>query len=106
MKIIISKKAKKDMMNSYRYLKNEMMTNQSAEDLKNALIKAIKSLELFPEKGAQLNTIIDYKTEYRFLVKKNHYIFYKIISDHELHIIRVLHVRQNIVEVLFDKDKR
>lgn len=103
MRIIISTQAKKDMVYSYKYLKNDLLAPKAAEDLKNSLEKAIRSLETFPQKGVSLNNIIDYTTDYCFLVKDNHYIFYKIISNDELNIIRVLHTRQNIIRALFSE---
>lgn len=55
---------------------------------------------MFPEEGPRLENLIQYPTDYRYLVVKPDYIFYRI-EGNTVRIIRVLNERQDFLQILF-----
>ena len=64
------------------------------------ITKRIRMLADFPESGASLSSIVDFETDYRFLVCGNYTAFYRI-ENQTVKIIRVLYGRRNFMKILF-----
>ena len=59
-----------------------------------------RQLERFPEEGPRLDELIGYPTDYRYLVVKPNYVFYRIEGD-TVRVIRILSERQDFLQILF-----
>ena len=57
-------------------------------------------METFPEEDPCLEDLIEYPTDYHYLVVKPNYIFYRI-DDDIVRIIRILNDKQDFLQILF-----
>lgn len=64
------------------------------------ITSAARQLETFPEEGPCLEAFIEYPTDYRYLVVKPNYIFYRIEGD-IVKVIRILNEKQDFLQILF-----
>lgn len=64
------------------------------------ITSTIRQLETFPEEGPRLENLIEYHTEYRYLVVKPNYVFYRLEGD-TVRIIRILNEKQDFKQILF-----
>lgn len=55
---------------------------------------AVRQLETFPKAGSCLEEIIEYPTDYHYLIVKPNYIFYRI-EGNIVRIIRILNEKQD-----------
>ena len=98
-RLIYAPKALNDLQEVKAYV-----AEQFGGDKAKACIKEITStarqLEIFPQEGPCLEDIIEYPTDYRYLVVKPNYIFYRIEGD-IVRIIRILNEKQDFLQILF-----
>lgn len=98
-KLIYAPKALDDLQGVKTYI-----TNQFDSDRANVCVREITSaarqLEKFPEEGLRLGDLIEYSTDYHYLVVKPNYIFYRI-EDDIVRIIRILNEKQDFLQILF-----
>ena len=64
------------------------------------IVTTVRQLELFPDEGPCLQDLIEYPTDYHYLVVKPNYIFYRIKSD-TVRVIRILNEKQDFLHILF-----
>ena len=61
------------------------MTDQFGEERAKVclrdILSTIKQLEMLPDEGLDLGNIIEYPTDYRYLVVKPNYVFYRIENE-------------------------
>lgn len=98
-KLIYTPKALDDLKEIKLYI-----SKQFGEDKAKICIQEIattaRCLETFPEEGLCLEDMIDYPTDYHYLVAKPNYIFYRIESD-TVRIIHILNEKQDFLQKLF-----
>lgn len=98
-RLIYAPKALDDLQEVKAYV-----AKQFGGDTAKACIKEITStarqLETFPEEGPCLEDLIEYPTDYHYLVVKPNYIFYRIEGD-IVRIIRILNEKQDFLQILF-----
>lgn len=99
-KIKFSPDALSDLEQIKRYITLELCNEQAAIKVISNITKKIHILETFPLSGAQLSSIINIETNYRFLVCENYNVFYNFKND-IIYIIRILYNRRNFMEILF-----
>lgn len=97
--IKFSQEAILDLQQAKSYISEEFSSEQ-AMSVVAKIIKKIKQLSDYPESGAPLFSIVDFETDYRFLICGNYTAFYKI-ENHTVNIIRVLYGRRNFMKILF-----
>ena len=98
MKYKISKEALEDLENIWLYT-FEKWSFEQADRYINSIMDEIEYVSLNPKVGKDYNHIR--KSYYRTRIK-SHFIFYKFfLSDNCIEIIRVLHQRMDIDEILF-----
>ncbi len=77
---------------------------QFGEGRAKACIKEItstaKQLALFPKEGLRLADLIEYPTDYHYLVVKLNYVFYRVEGD-TVRVIRILNEKQHFLQILF-----
>ena len=71
-----------------------------AKGILSEITSTVRQLELFPEEGSCVEELIDYPTDYRYLVVKPNYIFYRNEGD-TVRIIRILNEKQDFLQTLF-----
>lgn len=99
-KIQFTPEAINDLQSTRRYIKEELCSEQAAQNTIRKIMSRIAQLETFPEIGALLNSIVLVANDYRFLVCGNYTAFYRY-ENGEVFIIRVLYGRRNFMQILF-----
>ena len=98
--IRFSPEAITDLQQTKAYITEELCNEQVAIGTVAKITKRIRQLSNFPESGAPLSSIVNFETDYRFLVCGNYTAFYRI-ENQTVNIIRVLYGRRNFMQILF-----
>ena len=98
--IVFSPEAIKDLEEIKAYITEELCNEQAAIKIVSKILKNIRMLSHYPESGALLSSIIDFDTNYRFLVCGKYVAFYRI-EDNDVRIVRILYGRRNFMQILF-----
>ena len=86
------------------YIREELCNEQAAIHTLSDIMKRIRILSRFPESGAPLSSIVDFETDYRFLVCGNYTAFYRV-ERQTVSIARILYGRRNFMQILFGEPK-
>ena len=100
MSIIVSKEARKDLVQIRQYISEELCNPDAAVRIMGLLKKSIASLSDFPGRGRPLDALIPVHTDYRYLVCENYCAFH-LSNDSDVVVIRILHQRQDCLRALF-----
>ena len=98
-KLKYAPKALEDLQVIKRYV-TDQFGEERAEAGVRAILSTIKQLEVFPDEGLDLGNIIEYPTDYRYLVVKPNYVFYRVENE-IVKIIRILNEKQDFLQILF-----
>ena len=96
----ISPQAQKDLLDIKEYITEELGNPTAALNVLEKITKRIRELSDYPELGVSLDSIIEIKTDYRFLVCGNYTAFYRY-SENTVYVNRVLYGRRDFIKVLF-----
>lgn len=99
-KIKFSNDANHDIHEIGEYYKTEYGSEQLGNKIVEKIARRIRQLELFPESGAPLESIIPLTTDYRYLLCENYLIFYTF-SEKVVRIERIIYARKNYLSSLF-----
>ena len=102
--IKLSPEAITDLQQIKAYIAEELCNVQAAVNTVATITKRIRMLADFPDSGASLSSIVDFETDYRFLVCGNYTAFYRT-ENQTVHIIRVLYGRRNFMQILFGEPR-
>jgi len=80
-----------DLIEIERYITEELESPKAAKNIVAKIVKHVRLLEDFPELGALLSSIVNFESEYRFLVCGKYLAFYRI-TDSDIYNTR--HLRQ------------
>ncbi len=100
-KIVFSPEAISDLEQTKRYIAEDLQNEQAAANTVSEIIKNIRTLEKFPQIGASLTTIVDFNTDYRYLICGNYTAFYRY-ENKTIYIVRILYTRRDFMRILFD----
>lgn len=89
-----------DLQNVKASVIDAFMDEKLAEDTVRAIMKSIRNLELFPYMGTEVILSGGIVTGYRQMFCKHNYVFYRIEPEC-VAIVRVLHERQDFMQILF-----
>ncbi len=103
-KIVLSYDAKNDLKEIKRYITNELDNEIAASNTISKITKSIRRLETQPLIGTPLSSIIEFDTNYRFLICGNYMVFYRMESNVVL-IARIIYGRRDYMKILF-KDEQ
>ena len=78
-----------------------IFTPKALDDLQGIRTYIAKQLELFPGEGSCLEDLIEYPTDYHYLVVKPNYVFYRVEGD-TVRVIRILSEKQDFLQILFE----
>jgi len=95
-----SPEAEDDLAKIKKYISEQLENPIAAQNTVANITKRIRKLELFPELGARLSSIINIASDYRFLVCANYLAFYRI-CENDVFIVRVLYGRRDYITILF-----
>lgn len=98
-RLIYAPKALEDLQGIKNYINEQFDADRAKTGIKEIVLK-IRQLERFPEEGVFLARLIQYPTDYRYLVIKPNYVFYRIEAD-AVKIIRILNEKQDFLQILF-----
>ena len=102
--ILFSPEAMNDLQQTKAYILEELCNEQAAIRTLSNIMKHIRILSQFPESGAPLSSIMDFDTNYRFLVCGNYTAFYRV-EGQAVYIVRILYGRRNFMQILFGEPK-
>lgn len=100
MKLRINPEVIEDIAEIKRYIREELYNPSAADRTAKRIVSAYKELKTAPYIGAPLDSVLEVKTDYRFLVCGNHLIFYKV-KDDVISIYRVMNGRRDYCRQLF-----
>lgn len=98
--ISFSPEAVSDLQQTKAYITDELCNEQAAVNTIAKITSRIRELAAFPEMGAPLSSIVDFETDYRFLVCGNYTAFYRF-ENQTVYIVRVLYGRRDFMRTLF-----
>lgn len=98
-KLKYTPKALDDLQGIKAYIVRQFGVDR-AKGIMSEITLTARQLELFPEEGPCLEELINYPTDYRYLVVKPNYIFYRSEGD-TVRIIRILNEKQDFLQILF-----
>lgn len=98
--ISFSPEAVSDLQQTKAYITDELCNEQAAVNTITKITGRIRELAAFPEMGAPLSSIVDFETDYRFLVCGNYTAFYRF-ENQTVYIVRVLYGRRDFMRILF-----
>ena len=100
MKLRINPEVIEDIAEIKQYIREELCNPTAADRIAKRIVSAYKGLKTAPFIGAPLDSVLEVKTDYRFLVCGNYLIFYKV-KDDVISIYRVMNGRRDYCRQLF-----
>ena len=98
----ISPLANEDLLSIKEHITKELDNPTAATNILAKITKSLRLLIDFPLSGAPLASIMDFETEYRFVVSDNYISFYRYIDNNEtVFVDRVLYARRDYMKILF-----
>lgn len=98
-KLIYTPKALDDLQGIKAYVAKQFGQDRAKACVKE-ITSTVKQLEPFPGEGPHLEKLIEYPTDYQYLVVKPNYVFYRVEGD-AVRIIRILNEKQDFLQILF-----
>ncbi|MCH5344456.1 MAG: type II toxin-antitoxin system RelE/ParE family toxin [Acetatifactor sp.] len=98
-KLIYTPKALEDLQGIKNYVTRQFGGDKAKIGVKE-ITSAARYLEIFPDEGPSLEDLINNPTDYRYLVVRPNYIFYRIEGD-TVRVIRILNEKQDFLQILF-----
>lgn len=89
-----------DLKQTRTYIEEELCSKHAAANTISKIMEHIRGLADFPEIGAPLSSIVNFATDYRFLVCGNYTAFYRY-EQNTVYIARVLYGRRDFMRILF-----
>ena len=102
--IVFSPEAVADLQQTKAYISEELCNEQAAIHTLSNIMKRIRILSQFPKSGAPLSSIVNFETDYRFLVCGNYTAFYRV-EGQTVSIVRILYGQRNFMQILFGEPK-
>lgn len=100
MKLRINPEVIEDIAEIKRYIREELCSPSAADRIAKNIVSAYKELKNTPFIGTPLDSVLEVKTDYRFLVCGNYLIFYKV-KDDVISVYRVMNGRRDYCRQLF-----
>ena len=98
--VVLSFEAKNDLKEIKKYISNELDNDIAANNTIAKITKLIRRLEQQPLMGTPLSSIIEFDTNYRFLVCGNYMVFYRF-DNNTVFITRIIYGRRDYMKILF-----
>lgn len=101
MKISYHRTALRDIQRTQDYIAGNLKNPPAAKRFAAAVLRAVSLLSANPQIGMPLNSKYEVDTDIRFLIVAKHLVFYRLASENEISILRVLDGRQDYIAILF-----
>mgnify|MGYP003297762926 CR=1 FL=1 len=101
--IVLSFEAKNDLKEIKKYISNELDNDIAANNTISKITKGIRRLEQQPLMGPPLSSVIEFDTNYRFLVCGNYMVFYRF-DDNMVFVSRIIYGRRDYMKILFKNE--
>lgn len=98
-KLIYAPKASDDLQGIKVYVAKQFGEGKAKVCVKE-ITSTAKQLELYPGEGPRLEDLIEYPTDYHYLVVKPNYVFYRVEGE-TVRVIRILNEKQDFLQILF-----
>lgn len=103
MKIKYKRKALRDIEEKRNYIAETLKNRTAAQKLAASILRAVSLLADNPKMGTPLNSKFEVDTDLRFLIVAKQLVFYRIVRNEYISILRVIDGRQDYMAVLFDE---
>lgn len=100
--IVLSYEAKNDLKEIKNYISDDLDNEIAANNTISKIIKGIRRLEAQPLMGTPLSSVIEFDTNYRFLVCGNYMVFYQV-ENHTVFVTRILYGKRDYIKILFEE---
>lgn len=101
MRIVYKRTALLDLQRTRDYITDTLKNKSAAQKLVASVLHAVSQLSDYPMMGTALNSRYDADSDIRFLVVSKQLVFYQIVDDSLISIIRILDGRQDYMSILF-----
>ena len=101
MRVLFKKTAIDDIRAAAAYIADNLHNKAAAKRLSEAIYHTAMMLSDSPYMGARLSGKYDVDTDLRFLIVSKHLIFYRVVNEDHIEVIRVLDGRQDYMAILF-----
>ncbi len=95
-KIIYTEESEQDLVNVYSYIARDLLAPDSAINQVNRIIKAIKELDTLPFRHKLYKDEPWHSKGLRVLPVDKYLVFYSVIEDNTVAIIRIMYAGRNI----------
>ncbi len=102
MRIEYKSLALRDLVQKQDYIANELKNKSAAKKLTAAILQAVSQLAEHPLMGTPLNSRFDVESDLRFIVVAKQIVFYQIVKDEYISVVRILDGRQDYMAILFE----
>ena len=96
-KLIYAPKALDDLQGIKTYIAKQFGENKAKACVRE-ITSTVRQLEKYPEEGPCVEDLIEYPTDYRYLVVRPNYVFYRIEKD-MVKVIRILNEKQDFLQI-------
>lgn len=101
MRIEYKRAALLDLQQTQDYIANTLKNRLAAQKLVSSVLHDISLLEDNPRMGTALNSRFDVDSGLRFIAIAKQLVFYQIVDDTLISIVRILDGRQDYISILF-----
>ena len=101
MNIRYKRTALEDILETEQYIRNVLHNGSAANKLTKRVVQAVSLLADNPCLGTPLSSRFDVETDLRYLLVSDQLVFYRVVGDSHVEVIRVLNGRQDYLTILF-----
>ena len=101
MRIEYKRAALLDLQRTRDYIADTLKNKSAAQKLVTSVLHAVSLLSDHPMMGTALNSRYDVDSDIRFLVVSKQLVFYQVVDDSLISVIRILDGRQDYMSILF-----
>jgi len=92
-----------DLDEVWDYIAIDLDNVIAANRMVTLITDSINKLESFAEMGSLLSSVIDFISDYRFLICDSYLVFYRVICQ-DIYIDRVIYGKRDYLRILFGMD--
>ena len=101
MRIEYKRTALFDLQQAQDYIANRLKNKPAAQKLVSSVLHDVSLLAHNPRMGTALNSRFDVDSDLRFIVVSKQLVFYQIVDDDLISIVRILDGRRDYLSILF-----
>lgn len=101
MRIEYKRTALRDLQQTQDYIANTLKNKPAAQRLASAVLHDVSLLADNPRMGTALNSRFDVDSDLRYIVVAKQLVFYQIVGNNLISIVRILDGRRDYISILF-----